>query len=79
MNSNDTSEKTYLQYLIGNVKKPLIWIGITALFIIYWLLYPDASSAQAIRVVLWTWLALLVVIPSGLFYTYKKHYLNKWK
>jgi len=65
---------TYFQYLWKNSKWPLGWLAITGLFIVYWLLFPDNSSVQAIKIVLISWLVLAVCIPVGLLYKYRKDF-----
>lgn len=55
-----------LRYLLLNMKWPLGFVAVTMLFILYWVLIPDDSTANAIKWVLIADGVLLSVIVIGL-------------
>lgn len=66
-NKNKPKKIGYWRFIVNNIKFFLVFTGVLALFIIYWLVFPDATSQQAIRITFYAWLILTAGILGGAF------------
>ena len=65
--------KTFWQLLVKNGKIPALAIGASSLFIIYWIIFPDGSSANAIKWMLVGWAFIGVGVLINVFLIWKRN------